>query len=557
MKTETCKNCDKNFQITDDDIEFYKTLKVPGPTFCPDCRQQRRLIWRNERTLYKRKCDATGKDIISVFSPDKPFTVYENEYWYSDKWNPMDYGREFDFNRTFFEQFEELIQKVPQLARSAVNNQNSDFVNQCGWCKNCYLIFEADYDENCYYSNNLYDSKVSMDMLMCTKCELCYECLDCENCYNLKFSQDCRNCSDSWFLKSCIGCRNCFGCINLRNKEYYFLNEKCTKAKFEEKLNNTNLKTYNYLQKARENFLNFTKKYPHKYLHGTQNENPVGDYLFNTQNCHNCFDVNACQDCKYVFNARNMKKCHDITVFGSIGSTEFCYENHEIGANVRSIFFSDQIWDGSHDIFYSKLCINGCHDIFGCCGLKRAQYCILNKQYSEEDYRILKEKIIEHMNKTPGAQREQWGEFFPATISPYAYNETIAQNFFPLSKGEALAKGYKWKDPDPKEYLKQTCQISPLIKDVPDTIIDQILACTDCGKNYKIMPEELKFYRNQKLPIPLKCHNCRHKDRFKLRNPRQLYERNCQKCDFKLQTSYAPDRPEPIYCEKCYLETVI
>lgn len=557
---KNCHQCQLQFEITDGDKEFYQSLAVPTPTLCPSCRQRRRLTWRNERTLYRRKCDATGKDIVSVFSPDKPFTVYDNEYWYSDNWNPMDYGRDFDFNRPFFEQFQELVQKVPQLARSAVNNQNSDFVNQCGWCKNCYLIFEADYDENCYYCNNVYDSRVCMDLLMCVKCELCYECLDCENCYNLKFSNDSRNCSDSWFLASCIGCRNCFGCINLRNKEYYFLNKECSKNEFENKISTAGLKTHEQLRKAREKFSEFTKVFPHKYLQGNQNEDSTGNYLSNTQNCTECFDVNNSQDCKFIFNSRNMKKCYDITVFGSLGTTEFCYENHEIGANVRNICFSDQIWDGSHDIFYSKLCINSCHDLFGCVGLKHKQFCILNKQYSEADYKALRAKIIEHMQEEASTHEGvgcEYGEFFPSRISPFAYNETVAMEHFPLNKTEALAQGYRWKDSDHKEYLKQKYQIPDDITQVPDTIINEILACTICGKNYKIIPEELKFYRRQNLPIPLKCHDCRHRDRARLRNSRQLHQRNCKKCSLSLQTTYDPCGTEPIYCEKCYMEAVI
>lgn len=550
--TKKCTHCSENFEITDEDQNFYKSLNIPAPTHCPDCRQQRRLTWRNERTLYKRKCDATGKDMVSIFSSDKPFKVYENEYWYSDKWNPMDYGRDFDFNRPFFEQFNELNQQVPQLSRCVFQLQNCDFVNQCGCSKNCYLIFEADFNENCYYSNNIFDSKVCMDLLMCVKCELCYESIDCENCYNIRYSQGCKNSSDSWFLKNCIGCKNCFGCINLRNKEYYFLNEKLSKEQYAEKLKTMHLGNYLYLQKARQNFLNFSEKYPHKYLQGNQNENSTGNYLFNTQNCTNCFDSNTCQDSKYLYNCRFMKKCYDITCFGNSGMTEFCCDNHCIGINLRNVCFSDQIWEGCSDVFYSTLCVNNCRDLFGCSGLKHKQFCILNKQYSEADYKSIRTKIVEHMKKIG-----EWGEFFPPRISPFAYNETVAMEHFALTKEEALKQGYKWKNPDPKEYKKQTYKIPTSIQEVPETIINEILACTTCGKNFKIIPEELKFYQRQGLPIPLKCHDCRHKDRSKLRKPRHLHTRTCQKCSKSLETTYSSKDPELVYCEECYLTAVI
>lgn len=572
LKNKECENCKKNFEITDVDENFYKTIKVPEPTWCPDCRQQRRLIWRNERTLYKRKCSATGQEIISVYSEDKPFPVYNNDYWYSDKWNALDYGQQFDFNRPFFDQFQELMNKVPQLSRSTVNCQNSDYINQAGWCKNCYLIYEGDYNENCMYSNYITDSRFCLDMLMVNKCELCYECVDCDDSYNLKFSQNCKNCSDSWFLKNCIGCRNCFGCSNLSSKEYYFLNKKYSKEEYLKKVESVNLKTYKALESARNNFLEFIKNYPQKYLLGVQNEDSVGNYLSYTQRCNYCFDVNHSQDCKYVSNCRYMKMCHDIAVFGSQQGCEFCYEDHEIGAAVRNVLFSDQVWDSCYDIYYSKLCMKNCHHLFGCVGLKHQEYCILNKKYSPEEYEKLKDKIIEHMKK-PSAPREggasgssgpheaelikpEYGQFFPAKLCPYGYNETVAMYYFPLTKEQALAKNYAWKDPDKKEYKKQTCKIPEQIQEVPDSIVNEVLACEKCGKNYKIIEAELDFYRRQKLPIPNYCSDCRHKTRFSFRNPRKLYKRNCQKCNLEIQTTFDPKGPEIVYCEKCYLQSL-
>ncbi|MBI2634192.1 hypothetical protein HYW82_00795 [Candidatus Peregrinibacteria bacterium] len=508
-------------------------------------------MWRNERTLYRRKCDGTGKEIISVYSADKPFPVYENEYWYSDKWDALDHGRDFDFSRPFFEQFSELMNVVPQLARSAVQNLNCDFTNQVGWCKNCYLIFEADFNENCYYSNNIYESRFTMDSLMVVNCELCHECVDCYDCYNLKFSQNCKNCSDSWFLKSCIGCHNCYGCINLRNKEYYFLNEKYSKDEYEKKIAALNLSTTEQLEKARLNFLEYCKKFPHKYMEGNQNEDCTGNYMSNNQRCYDCFDINNCQDCRYIFNSRYMKDCCDVTVFGSREGAELCYEVHETGAATRNIIGSDQIWSDCYDIFYSKLCLFNSHHLFGCAGLKKQSYCIFNKKYSPEKYEELKNKIVDHMKKTG-----EWGEFFPATICPYGYNETVANDWFPLTKKEAKDKGYKWKDADPREYKPQTYKIPVKIEEVSDAIVDEILACGECGKNYKVIMEELKLYRRHKLPIPQKCPDCRHKTRFNLRNKRNLCQRNCRKCNAEIITTFTPDRQEPVYCEKCYLQTV-
>ena len=106
---KNCKNCLGEFEITNDDLEFYEKIKVPAPTFCPNCRLQRRLMMRNEKNLYKRICDLCKKSIIALFDSNVNFPVYCTDCWWSDKWDPTAYGQEFDFNKPFFEQFKELF----------------------------------------------------------------------------------------------------------------------------------------------------------------------------------------------------------------------------------------------------------------------------------------------------------------------------------------------------------------------------------------------------------------------------------------------------------------
>ena len=52
QEIKVCQNCKKDFTIEPDDFAFYEKIKVPAPTFCPECRLQRRLAFRNERALY-------------------------------------------------------------------------------------------------------------------------------------------------------------------------------------------------------------------------------------------------------------------------------------------------------------------------------------------------------------------------------------------------------------------------------------------------------------------------------------------------------------------------
>ena len=128
-ETKVCQNCKKDFVIEANDFAFYEKLKVPAPTFCFPCRIQRRMAFRNERTLYRRACNAPGHEeqMISVFAPDNPQRVYDHAAWWGDTWDGTTYGRDVDFSRPFFEQIKELWREVPDIALLNINPVNSEY----------------------------------------------------------------------------------------------------------------------------------------------------------------------------------------------------------------------------------------------------------------------------------------------------------------------------------------------------------------------------------------------------------------------------------------------
>ena len=82
------------------------------------------------------------------------------------------------------------------------------------------------------------------------------------------------------------------------------------------------------------------------------------------------------------------------------------------------------------------------------------------------------------------------------------------------------------------------------------------MKCVDCGKNYQIIPKELQFLKRFALPVPRNCPLCRDRARIRQLNPMQMYSRTCDKCNKTIETSYAPDKPDIVYCEKCYQQEV-
>lgn len=151
-ETKTCQNCQIEFVIEPDDFVFYAKIQVPPPTWCPECRFQRRLAFRNERVFYKQTCVLCGKSVLTLFRLDAPITVYCYECWWSDNWNPLDYGRDYDFSKPFFEQYQALTEKVPLINRWGFNNVNCNYAGHTGYSKNVYLSSSIVRCEDVYFS---------------------------------------------------------------------------------------------------------------------------------------------------------------------------------------------------------------------------------------------------------------------------------------------------------------------------------------------------------------------------------------------------------------------
>ncbi|MBI2639262.1 hypothetical protein HYW83_06800, partial [Candidatus Peregrinibacteria bacterium] len=532
-----------------------KKYTIPPPTLCQDCRQQRRLAQCNEQFLYQGQCGLCGKRTVTENPPDANQPIYCRECWYSDKWDASKYGREFDFNRPFFEQFYELRRTVPALALNQTGTiENSDYIHYAGYSKNCYLIAHADFCEDCCYGYGFKKNTSCMDGFYNLHCELCYDNVYIHKSYGLVGCQDCVNCSNSAFLKDCIGCKNCFLCTGLRDCEYYFENKKLGKEEYQEKMKEINLGSYTQYQHYKTKLREMEKKMIVKEYTGHNIENSTGNYLQNCKNCQSCFDVEDGEDLKYCYQlVLGAKDSRDIYQYGT--KINECYECSIVGDNSYHILFSSQIFINNADLFYCCFMANSCKHCFGCCNMTGKSYCILNKQYSKEGYEKLVPRIIEHMKRTG-----EYGEFFTINTSLFGYNKSSAQLHYPLTKEQVLAKGWKWDDFEPAmpsaPKMIPTHQLPDNIKDISDDILNCAIICEKTGKPFKIQPLELRLLKAMNIPIPRLHPDVRHRDRFILRNPRRLWPRTCMKCQAPIQTTYAPERPEIVYCEKCYLESV-
>ena len=516
-------------------------MLLPAPKLDWEERLCRRMSFRNERNLYHRNCSLSSERCVSFHREENGYQVIEQSQWWADDWDALEYGRAFDFSKTFFEQFAELQRAVPKMSMIINRCENSDYGPYSVDSKNCYMSMSCIASEDMYHCFHAHQSKDCADCLVCNHCELCYECIDCLNLFDSQFCQNCENSSGLLYCSDLQGCSDCIACKNLVRKSNYILNKPASAeqiASLKEKLKSHTYRS-EFAKKVQAAFV----KQAHRATRLINCENVCGDYLINCKNSYHCFYCSHLEDCAYaVFCPQNNKDCVDIIY---TPQSELIYECISPVGSYHSAFLS-HAWENKFS-YYLMECFYSEH-LFACIGLKKEQYCILNKKYSEKDYFSLLKKIIAHMKETG-----EWGEFFPTSLSPYAYNETIANDFFPLDEDQAKSKGYRWKPLESANYQAATFEVPDKSEEVSKEVCSELLACRNTGKNFKIIPAEFKLYKKLDVPLPILCPDERYRRRFSLRNKPKLYQRTCAISKKQIETSFSPKRQEMVVSEKEFL----
>jgi hypothetical protein len=329
----------------------------------------------------------------------------------------------------------------------------------------------------------------------------------------------------------------------------------------------------------------FWSTFPKRYIEGYKNENVTGSYIDRCKNVKDSFLVRESRDlrfCQYVQELPGSTDCYDYSVWGD--RNERVYECHSSGIGLYNVKFSVFAKEDIRDVEYTYACTS-CSDCFGCVGLKKKQYCIFNVQYTKEEYAELVEKIKKQMDELPYTDSTgcayRYGEFFPIELSPFPYNQTLAQEYFHLSKEKVQEKGYRYIADRKRDYTitLTSNNLSDTLSDIPDSIVDEVIECAHkgecedlCTKAFKVLPDDLVFYRKMNLPIPTLCSYCRSFERLSQRNGMCTSTRTCDcdgkqsahgkyqnsaphihgdaPCDVSFITSYKDK--ETVYCEKCY-----
>lgn len=293
----------------------------------------------------------------------------------------------------FYTEFKKLVKSKPHNAVSSRAAHNCSYGDYIYYSKNAYLSYFLMDCADCYYSEYLAKCRDCVDCAYLANGELCYECLDCNDLYNCSFLEDCHGCCDCDFCLDCIDCKNCFGCFGLRRQQFRIFNKPYAQNDWRKKV--AALKK-NPLQKILKILIPEFEKHPRLFARQLKGgERSLGDYIYFSDNCYQCFNVRNTENCAYVseilnpeFRSLNNVDCD----FSS--SIELCYDCHDANQCNNCSFINH--CSSCSDCNYCCYCYN-CQDCLGCAYLTNKQYCILNRQFTRDEYFFAINKIKEEL----------------------------------------------------------------------------------------------------------------------------------------------------------------
>lgn len=548
MDNITCTHCQKKFSITERERTQYKQIDLIEPDICVKCRwQQHFAFWPFGKFRYG-KSDLSGENFITILPQNSRYPIYTSKEWWSDKWDPMDYGLEVDFAKSFFEQLKDLQEKIPRPHQQGTSSVDCDWCDDVWDSKSSYLSRSIAKTEGIYYGYRVVESKDSMDVSHVYTLDQCYDCTFCFHSYNLYFSQNCHNCIDSSFLYDCRNCTDCFMCFNLRGKQYCIENIQYTKEEYFEKMKENDLSSFKSLQKIQEKYKNIIKeKAVHKENFNIKTYNSEGSFMTNCNNCINVLSWEDSENCTNCLRGLKAKDCIDLTGCWQI---ELSGNNSCATGGYKQKYSS---WSDGRFSEYLDLCTE-CENCFGCIGLRNKSYCILNKQYTKEQYEVLVSRIKENMIKDG-----IYGQFLPYSMALCDYIFSTGMIYIDNPNKELIEKLGGYWDTFKQDSVegKSTLDIPDSILETEESICTEAFICEKTGWRFNFAKEELAFLKRKKIALPRTHFDFRTKERMKYLAVCEQSSYACTYCKKNIQAYYPKDWDyKNVSCEECYLKNI-
>ncbi len=479
---KVCSDCKSEFKIDSGDLILYEKVGLKIPEQCFECRLKQYAAFWPFGKFRKGTSDLSNESLITILPNQARYPIYKSHEWHGDAWEASNFSQDYDPSRPFFDQLKELQEKVPRPHQVGKDNVKCDWSDDVWHSKNCYLTRSVFKCEDISYGYRVVECKNSFDIAHSFNLQNCYDCTLCHNSFNLNFCENSKDCIDSYFLFDGRNCQNCFMSYNLRNKQYCIRNVQYTKEEYQKLIQEIKLDSYKNIENLKSEFENILKNQAvHRENFNLKTTDSKGNYMTNCDKCVNIFSYEDSQNCRNQLRGLGNKDCIDgMGIFGKV----------EVSGNNSCVLYSYSVKHSSWSMGRYSEYLDMCDEVeycFGCVGLKKKKYCILNKQYSKEEYEKLREQIIADMEA-----RGEYGKFLPYSMGLCGYNLSTAIVYFPdFKKEDILQKGGYWSEEDLSSGDGMpSLELPDSILETKADIITQALICPETHYRFNISEAE-------------------------------------------------------------------
>ena len=450
-------------------------------------------------------------DILNLYKRNGKICRYPESERIKKLWNNFwedapTFTREYDFSLSFLANFQALQDTIPmQYTLQFGSNENCEYMDGVFLGKNVYLSFIIGFGaENICYSAFCYIdvANIMNSFLVAKNSSEVSDSIGISESYKIYYSKNISNSSNIWFSTNLIGCHECIGCDNLENQSYRIDNMSYEKDIYE--------KMKFEILREKQNFQKIWTHIQKRKIVNFASTNVQGKGIVKSSNIESWLWINNMHNWRNIVLGNGNNWCQNMydSLDVGIDVSDYYGVMWAGGIGTHDVYCSLQIADCSN-IYYSQYMDNS-HHCIGCIWLKNKSYCILNKQYTKEEWEILAEKIFASM-EADGTL----GDFFPASMNPFYFNDTLAYLIDDTFTKEEIEKdGYLWRDepiradiPDGMKIVKNTeLDIFQWLSESGEWYIDpevlKVVISDEKGNYYRIVQMEYDFLMKHALPLP-------------------------------------------------------
>ncbi len=289
--------------------------------------------------------------------------------------------------QTFFQELQRLLDRYPKQETRVFYSENCNYSDHVFASKNLAYCFDTSSSSDSVYLFDCHLVANSQDCDYTVESESCYEGVDLYKCFNCYYSADMDNTRDAMYCNNISNCHDIFGCCNLKNKSYCIFNRQYSQEEYERLL-----PKYKALQPSQVLSVveELQSRYPITQSISERNVNsPYGNFHYDSKNCYMVFDSSRNEDSGYLYDTFDCKHSYDLTYAAK--GCEYAYQIVDSPTCYNSQFVVNSA--NCQDSWYLFNC-KGVKNSIGCVNLQYKEYCILNRQFSKEEYEKISAIIL-------------------------------------------------------------------------------------------------------------------------------------------------------------------